>query len=265
MAREVLCNSNPVSNWFSKDGVAIRSRWANQKQKLSYQTGEVKYMTNNRIKLGAAVAVLAYGLSGAAWANPVQIGLGGFSGSETVINFNSIGNEVQINNQFSGQGATFSGPLYGMTNPGDTSKFPGNGGGVIASNWRYSLGSAGGYSFDVAFNQTETRVGFYVETNDPDNTTLAVYAGSTLLGSLLFDSKITAAFFGAEDLAGFNNITISVQNNLNGFIAIDDLRFENSSVNGVPEGGATLLLMGLTTSGLVAWQRRSNRRVAQVS
>jgi hypothetical protein len=234
------------------------------KAKDSPPARKMKHMRNNIIKFTAAVAALAYGLSGAVWANPVQIGLGGFSGSETVINFNSIGNEVPINNQFSGQGATFSGPLYGMTNPGDTSMFPGNGGGVIASNWRYSLGSAGGYSFDVAFNQTETRVGFYVETNDPDNTTLAVYAGTTLLGSLLFDSKITAAFFGAEDLAGFNNITISVQHNINGFIAIDDLRFENSGVNGVPEGGTTLLLLGLTASGLVAWQRRTSRRVAQV-
>src|SRR5207253_6547694 len=71
-------------------------------------------------------------------AAPVLITLGGFSGSETVINFNGIGNEAAITNQFAGQGVTFSGPVYGMTNPGDLSQFPLNGG-VIASNWRYSL------------------------------------------------------------------------------------------------------------------------------
>ena len=211
-------------------------------------------ITNKTIRLSVALLGLACGLTSATWAVPTQINLGGFSGFETVIGFNTIGNEVQINNQFSGQGVTFSGPLYGMTNPGDTQQFPNNGGGVIASNWRYGQGAAG-YSFNVAFSQTETRVGFYVETNDRDDTTMNVYAGATLLGSLTFNSQIQAAFFGAEDLAGFNNITISVQRNDNGFIAIDDLRFENRSGT-VPDGGSSLALLGGAMAMVGALGRR---------
>jgi hypothetical protein len=68
------------------------------------------------------------------------IGLAGFSGTETVVDFNSIADEELITTQFVGSGVTFSGAIYGMTHAGDIALFP-NPGGVIASNWLYSQGA----------------------------------------------------------------------------------------------------------------------------
>jgi len=63
--------------------------------------------------------LLTFVLAASAVAAPVSIGLAGFSGSETVVTFNSIGDEVLVDTQFAGLGVTFSGPVFGMTNNGD--------------------------------------------------------------------------------------------------------------------------------------------------
>src|SRR5436309_6693487 len=88
--------------------------------------------------LAAITLALAAG-SGLQAAPTAIFSPGAFSGSAQLVNFNVIGNEVPITTQYSGQGVTFGGGLFGMTNPGDTTLFPANGGGVIASDWRYSL------------------------------------------------------------------------------------------------------------------------------
>ena len=189
-------------------------------------------------------------------AAPSAIGLGAFSGHETVINFNSIADEELITGQYSGSGVTFSGALYGMTNASDTADFPGNGGGVIASNWIYGSGNQG-LSFTATFNTSHTRVGFYVKTNDTDNTTIEVFTNGNPQGSIPFDTTNPATFIGVEDPDGFNRVTVTVQNNDNGFIAIDDFRFEggNTAIPTMTEWGM-IIFMVLAGLGAVYYLRR---------
>jgi hypothetical protein len=92
-------------------------------------------------------------LSDVALADPISIGIDGFSSSATVVNFNSIGNEVAINSQYAGQGVIFSGALFGLDDSfsGDNAFYPDNGGGVIAPSWLYSKGKKQGLSFEANF------------------------------------------------------------------------------------------------------------------
>lgn len=92
-----------------------------------------------RLAFLGSVVLAVSAFADSAVALPFQISLADFSGSQTVIDFNTVANEVQVTSQFVADGVVFSDALYGMTNPGDTGQFPGNGGGVIASNWLYSL------------------------------------------------------------------------------------------------------------------------------
>ena len=194
-------------------------------------------------------------------AAPSAVGLGAFSGSETVINFNSIADAELITGQYAGSGVIFSGALYGMTNSGDTQDFPINGGGVIASNWIYGIGNQG-LSFTASFNSIRTRVGFYVKTNDPDNTTIEVLLNGNTQGSILFNTSSPATFIGVEDPNGFNSITVTVTNIDNGFIAIDDLRFEGGTITtAVPtlSQWGMIIFMALAGLGAVYYLRRQRR------
>jgi hypothetical protein len=217
------------------------------------------------------VTVLVVMMSGQnALAAPVSIDLVDFSGSENVIDFNGIANEEPIAEQFSNMCVSFSGAIFGMTNSGDTSQFPNNGGGVIASNWIYGGGGLQGTSFTVSLGSTFTKVGFYAETNSEDDTTIEVSLNSTSGGSISFNTTVSAPFIGVEDVSGFDSITVSVSGNSNQFLAIDDLRFEGGTLcngntpvitNTVPVPLLSLssifvLISGLLGLGLFTLRRR---------
>lgn len=196
------------------------------------------------------------------YAAPVSIDIGSFSGFETVIDFNTIADEELITDQFTASmGVTFSGAIYGMTNSGDINQFP-NSGGVIASNWLYSVGSSQGLSFTADLGGTFTKVGFNVETNSGDNTTIEVLVNSVSGGAVTFDTNIDGSqFIAVEDTDGFDSITVSVQDNNNGFLAIDDLRFEGGlSFDSVPVPSSSLsgllaLIAGMLALGLFMLRR----------
>jgi len=199
-------------------------------------------------------------------AMPTSIGLDAFSGNETVINFNSIADEQLITNQYTASGVTFSGAIYGLTNDGDIENYPNDGGGVIASNWLYSQGSNQGLSFTATFASPKTKVGFYGSTNDPDNTTVEVSLNGNSQGSVFFDTGPggyqNVLFIGVEDPAGFNSVTVSVQNNHNGFISLDDFRFEDAGAQ--PRAIPTLsewgmIIMSLLLAGSAVWMIRRRR------
>jgi hypothetical protein len=194
--------------------------------------------------------------AGSALANPGLIGLGDFSNSATVIDFNSIGNEVPITNQYSsGQGVAFSGALYGMTNFGDTALFPANGGGVIASNWLYSRGANQGLSFVADFASPVNKVGFYLENWANQTGTLEIFNGVNSLGSITYNTQgLTAEFVGLENSSLFNRLVFTNTANTNGFYAIDDFRFESTGSQ-VPEP-ATMLLFGAGLAGLAVVRRK---------
>jgi hypothetical protein len=178
----------------------------------------------------------------------------GFNGTETTISFNSLANEVQITNQFSGQGVTFSGGIYAMTNSGDTSQFPSNGGGVIASDWKYSLSSLQSLPITLTFTAIQGQMGFLTEMNTNDVVQITTLLNGVSHGAVSYTSVgLTAVFFGVKDPLGFNSVSITVTGPSNHFLAIDDLRFQ-----AIPEPGVTALLAtGLGLTALVGFRRRA--------
>lgn len=192
-----------------------------------------------------------------------SIGLSDFSGSETVIDFNSITNEAQITNEYTGNGVTFSGAIYGMTNSGDIAFFPNNGGGVIASNWLYGGNGPQGFSFTATFTSNQTKVGFYVETNSGDDTTIEVLLDNDPQGSVVYNTgpADNVIFIGVEEPDGFNSVTVTVQNDVNGFLAIDDFRFESmgtppKAIPTLSEWGMIIMSLMLAGSAFYMIRRR---------
>jgi hypothetical protein len=176
----------------------------------------------------------------------------GFSGAETVITFNSLTQGIQITNQFSGQGVTFSGAaLNASTNSGDLSQFANNAGGVIATTW---TGAPANTPWVATFTVPQLQIGFLVEMNTGDTVAITTRLNGTSTGTVSFlSSNTTAVFFGVKDTGGFNSISVSVTGTNNRFFAMDDFRFQ-----AIPEPGVTALMaagLGLTT--LLHFRRRA--------
>jgi hypothetical protein len=187
----------------------------------------------------AAVAILAL----AAPSQATIIGVGDFA-SPTIIDFEGLGGG-EIGATY--PGVTFSGLQGG--NFYDT----GTGNGISGTGTNFDNGFGNPLA---TFASAVTRAGFYITTNDGDDTTVYAYLGATLIGSHFFDtfgSGVTGSFVGIEFLGGFDSLVIDVTSNVNGALAIDDFRYEGSAV---PEPG-TLLFLG---AGLAALSLRRFRR-----
>lgn len=212
---------------------------------------------------------LTIGLFAAAYfANPTQSPAGlvsvtqaAFSGSETVVDFNApFIDEALLTNEYSGLGVTFTGSLHTMQNPGDTSLFPANGGGQIASNWVYGdTPELQGTVIDVFFDSAVNRVGFWRSMWAVDTLMVTAFSGAVEVGSVAFAGHDTLVqFTGVEDVStSFNRIQLEISGPENNFLAIDDLRFEAASV---PEPASLALYgSGLGIIGTFASRRRSSR------
>lgn len=192
-------------------------------------------------------------------AAPVALGISSFLASDTLVDFNAASNEVAIGSLYSSSGVTFAGALQGMTNSGDTNVFPGNGGGVIASNWVYSLDNYTGLSFTANFSSLVTRAGFQLENWPNQTATVEVFNGATSLGTLALANTAgttAAEFRGIGESAGFDRLVFTNSAAANGFFAIDDLRFDSTAAVPEPETYA-LMLAGLAAIGFVAKRRKA--------
>jgi hypothetical protein len=188
-------------------------------------------------------------------ASPVIVGQGAFT-SPTIIDFDAIGNEVGITSQFSGSGVVFSGGIFGLTNFGDTSQFPGSEP-AIASDWRYSQGNHGALPITATFGSAETLVGFWDEVNAGDTTVITTFLGGVPHGSVsLVSTGLSAVFFGVSDPSGFDSVTIDVTGSSNHFLGLDDFQFQGSASSSVPEPSAAILVIaGFLTLGFVKVKR----------
>jgi len=193
-----------------------------------------------------------------AQAAPMALVAGDFMASDTLVDFNAATKEVAIGALYSASGVTFSGALQGMTSSGDTSMFPGNGGGVIASNWLYSRSTYTGLSFTATFSSLVTRAGFQLENWANQTATVEVFNGSTSLGTLTLANTagLTAEFRGIGEASGFDTLVFTNTTNTNGFFAIDDLRFAAAPAVPEPETYA-LMLAGLAAVGFVSRRRKA--------
>jgi len=194
----------------------------------------------------------------ATYAAPSLVSQSAFT-SPTTVSFNSIGNEVQITNQFAGQGVTFSGGIFGMTHPGDINLFPGPPT-SIASDWLYSSGTVQTLPITITFSSIHTLVGFRNEVNTNDSTVVTTFLNGNPNGSVsLAGADSTTEFVGVSDPVGFNSITINITGTSNHFWAADALLFQGTG--GVPpttpiSPSWLLTLLGLGGIGLFQSRER---------
>ena len=194
--------------------------------------------------VGAIGAGLVSVLAGPAAATPIQIGIGSFSGSATVIDFQSIANGASITNQYAGSGITFSGGLWGNSNPSTAGLIPGSMG-KVATNFVFNCGggSACGSTLTIDLASTALRVGFDAATNGPDNLVVNVEAfrEGVLVSTFTVDTSLSGQFFGFEDsMLGIDRLMLTPTGTGGGALAIDNVRFEGT-IAVVPEPSAALL------------------------
>ena len=207
-------------------------------------------MTRTKLTYLALLAILLSPM--AATAAPIQIGIGDFSGSEPVLDFEEFtGNVDVISDQFAALGVSFNSiPVephadYGPTFAAAVAPFAG-------VNALFQGLKATGE--EISFASAVTRVGFNFGSNVNINVPFETYLGGVLTGSFnLITSTNTMPFFGFEDLAGIDRIVFLPELE-RGFVSqIDNLRWEGQV--SVPEPG-TLALLGIGLLGIGLARRK---------
>lgn len=183
-------------------------------------------------------------------AQVVLANLTNFSGGEQVIDFNAMGSFQPILGFYASQGVTFSAGLDSSTNGGDTMLFPGNGGGVIATN--NFMAPPLPTTWTITFAAPEGRAGFLVEMNTGDSLQLTTSLGGSTHGSVTYNSAgITPVFFGVQDTGTFDTLTFTVNGTGSTFFAMDDFRYE-----AIPEPPVFWLLGAGLPFVALAYRRR---------
>jgi hypothetical protein len=218
---------------------------------------EEMLMKNRVRRVGSlATGMIAAGivamLAGAAGAAPMVIGLGDFSGSETVLDFSGLAPGTPITTQYAAQGVTFSGQ--------DGNELTAN---FAEQGQNFALFSNTGYPITIDFSSTMLRTGFDVRTLDIDNlfVTVTAISGGNVVSSTDFEFQTgtTFSFAGIEDsMNGIDQLVLSAAggSGTNSFI-IDNFRFEAGAAV-VPEPSAALLFpAGLLLAATVVRRRRA--------
>lgn len=212
-----------------------------------------------------AAAALCAALGFASPAGAAAISLAGFSGTETVVNFNGLGNAQVFSPTFSVGGVTFTNNSnFGGIQYWQPNAF-GIGGSValgqssemtditvnLGTAWQRVGINAGNPAVFGNFGPANFRVSFFDST-------------ATLLGSVTNASIVSQPFFGWENSGGILSmriVEISGPNGVSGWL--DNLRFENSPPPPPPPPPApapepaSLALLGLGLAGLAARRRKA--------
>ena len=195
-----------------------------------------------------------------ATAAPIQVGIGAFSGLETVLDFDGVLLGQTITNQFVGQGVDFSGStlISGSTAGGtvnDAHNFFTSPGTAVLQNFLTGVNCLPCQPVVIDFLTPMQLIGMDLVSA---GNSAAFTVENTLLGtSTLFNINVGVnnnpdVFAGFFDPAGINRITIATS--INGAIGLNDLRLEQP----VPEP-STMLLMGTGLAGMIGWRYRKQQ------
>jgi len=181
-----------------------------------------------RALLPAALVLL---LSAGASAIPMVAPPASFDGSETMIDFGSVAQDVEITTQIAG--ITVSGGLFG-----DTSVAPGFfGTGTAAANFQAS--SAPFFSvLDFSFDSAVERFRFNGITNGADDVELDIISVGGATTTLFFDTSTTVSSLAVQDVAGILGFQLRVIGPSNNAFAMDSLEYAT-----LPEPSLLFLLL----------------------
>jgi len=196
-------------------------------------------------RLAICIGILAL-LFSAARAQAVPIGIGGFSGSETVIDFTELGGNILPPGPFTIGEVTFTGEPGWRLLDGNVlgTVTPALAVNADPSQIRLDFASPKGR---VGLNYGAVSATFIVSIFDAGLTFLE----QTVVSPPAFGSNV---FVGFENLAGISRLVITETGD-DGFLgALDDIRFELAPI---PEP-STMLLLGSGLAGL-GWYRRRRK------
>jgi hypothetical protein len=200
-------------------------------------------MIRNIVKNGALLAgLLAFGSS--VNAAPIEIGMGVFSGSETVLDFEEFEGDVDVlTNELAGVGVLFNSievephQDYGSVFADIVEPFAGQNGLFQGLNVNGE---------QITFTSAVTRVGFNFGSNVDVNVPFLTFFEGLMTGSFnLVAPSNTMPFFGFEDVGGIDQVVFLQELNSGLVSQIDNLRFESEGVQVPVPPTIALLCLGL--------------------